>query len=66
MIFNFFKTAPVMKSDNFLKLERIGKISLLVEAIEAERKNPNSNTGTSLNGQVVVQRVGAFGNKRGR
>ena len=66
MIFNFFKTSPVIKSDNFLKLERIGKISLLVEAIEAERKNQHSNTGSSTNGQVIVQRVGAFGNKKGK
>lgn len=63
MTFKFFRTAPVIKSDTVLKLERIGKTMELLQAIEAERKNPVSHTGTSFDGQIVVERVGSYMNK---
>jgi hypothetical protein len=59
-----FRTAPAVKSETVLKLERTGRTIQLLQAIEAERKNPFSNTGSSSNGQIKVERVGAFGNKK--
>ena len=61
-----FRTAPVVKSDTVLKLERTGKTMQLLQAIEAERKNFFSNTGSSNNGEIMVERVGSYGNKKGR
>jgi len=66
MTFKFFRTAPVIKSDTVLKLERIGKTMDLLQAIEAERKNPASHTGTSFDGQIMVERVGAYNTNKGR
>jgi hypothetical protein len=66
MSFNFFKTVRPNKSDIVLKLERIGKSMQLLQAIEAERKDIFSNTGSSANGEVMVRRVGAYDNKKGR
>lgn len=57
------RTAPVIKSDIVLKLERIGKTMDLLQAIEAERKNLVSNTGISFDGQIMVERVGSYNNK---
>lgn len=65
MIFKL-RTAPVVKSDTVMKLERMGKTTQLLQAIEAERKNIFSNTGTSRNGEIMVERVGSYGNKNGR
>lgn len=65
MIFKL-RTAPVVKSDTVLKLEQMGKTMQLLQAIEAERKNSFSNTGSSINGEIMVERVGAYGNKKGR
>ncbi|HEX8675699.1 MAG TPA: hypothetical protein VF700_00680 [Segetibacter sp.] len=61
-----FRTAPVIKSDTVLKLERIGKTMDLLQAIEAERKNHVSNTGKSFDGQIMVERVGSYNNNKGR
>lgn len=61
-----FRTAPVIKSDTVLKLERIGKTMDLLQAIEAERRNHISNTGKSFDGQITVERVGAYHNNKGR
>jgi hypothetical protein len=66
MTFKFFRTAPIIKSDTVLKLERMGKTMQLLQAIEAERRNFSSNTGSSINGEVTVERVGAYGTKKGR
>ena len=65
MIFKL-RTAPVIQSDVVRKLDAIGKTNELIEAIEAERKNSQSNTGSSANGQIRVERVGSYGNKKGR
>lgn len=65
-MFKFFSTAPIIKSDTVVKLERLGKTMQLLQAIEAERKNIFSNTGSSINGEVTVERVGSYGNKKGR
>jgi len=61
-----FGTAPVIKSDTVLKLERIGKTMDLLQAIESERKNHVSHTGKSSDGQIIVERVGAYHNNKGR
>ena len=66
MSFKFFRTAPVIKSDTVLKLERLGKTTELLQAIEAERRNPLSNTGTSFDGQIRVERVGSYNINKGR
>lgn len=66
MSFKFFKTAPVIKSDTVLKLERIGKTTDLLQAIEAERKNPLSHIGASFDGLIMVERVGAYNINKGR
>lgn len=66
MNFKFFKTRPDTKSDTVFKLQRIGKTMQLLEAIETERKNILSNTGSSANGEVTVRRVGAYNNKLSR
>ena len=60
------RTAPVIKSDTVLKLERIGKTMDLLQAIESERKILVSHTGTSFDGQLMVERVGAYHNNKGR
>lgn len=61
-----FNTAPVIKSDKVLNLERSGKTMDLLQAIEAERKNSYSNRGTSNNGEITVERIGSYGNKKTR
>ena len=61
-----FRTAPVIKSDTVLKLERIGKTMDLLQAIESERKNNVTNIGKSFDGQITVERVGSYNNPKGR
>ena len=53
------RTAPAVRSDTIVKLERIGKTAQLLQAIEAERRNI-SNTGNSANGEITVKRVGGY------
>lgn len=49
-----WNTAPVIKSDKVLRLEKAGKIHLLLEAIESERAGGN---GKSKDGSVTVRKV---------
>ncbi len=55
-----WSTAPVIISDTVLKLAKAGKLKDVLQAIEAERHNNMADTGTSLNGQIAVVRVGAY------
>ncbi len=55
-----WSTAPVIISDTVLKLAKAGKLKDVLQAIEAERHNNMTDTGTSLNGQIAVVRVGAY------
>jgi hypothetical protein len=58
----FFDTAPRTKSKKVTDLEKAGKVSLLIEAVEAERKSRkkgDSDHDTNLkNAGIVVRRVG--------
>jgi hypothetical protein len=49
-----WRTAPDIKSDKVLRLEKEGKIYLLLEAIESERAGEN---GKSKDGSITVRRV---------
>lgn len=60
MFFKFFNTAPKTKSNAVYKLEKAGKTSLILEAIEKERKTEGKNSGSSENGKVTVKRVGTY------
>jgi hypothetical protein len=50
-IISFFRTAPRVKSDKVLLLERAGKMNLLIDAIEAEKK------GLPQKGDIKVKKV---------
>ncbi len=58
-ILNFFRTAPRTKSKKVVDLEKAGKTALLIEAIEAERKEGRQGKGQSKDGKVTVKRVGS-------
>lgn len=53
-ILKFFDTAPKTMSDKVRKLEAEGKLHLLVEAVENERKGIKSTNG------ITVKRVGEY------
>ena len=55
-----WSTAPIIISDNVLELAKAGRLNEVLQAIEAERHNNNTFTGESRNGQVKVERVGAY------
>jgi hypothetical protein len=50
-ILQFFTTAPKVKSDKVLKIERDGRINELLDAIERDRK------GLQQTGKIKVTRV---------
>jgi hypothetical protein len=58
---NWFKTAPKVKSDKVLWLEKMNKRRLLLEAVDDERRNYRKNykgIGRSKCGKITVVRVG--------
>lgn len=52
MLSNFFRTAPKVKSDKVLEIEREGRMNQLLLAIGQERK------GLPQTGRIKVSRVG--------
>jgi hypothetical protein len=55
--FRFFKTAPNVKSDKVIDLERRGLSHLIIEAIRDER---NGGWGYSKNKEIRVRHVGLW------
>lgn len=60
MAFSFFNTAPKILSDKFIKLAKEGRLPEIMEAIDDERHNNTTGTGTSKNGKIKVTRVGIY------
>ena len=57
----FFNTAPKVKSEKVVRLEKIGQGFRITQAVDAERKATNhSNIGSDAEGKITVRRVGAF------
>jgi hypothetical protein len=60
---NWFKTAPKVKSDKVLRLGKAGYSNMLLEAVDDERRNYISGigcTGKSKCGRLTVTRVGCL------
>lgn len=53
-ILGWFRTAPRVKSNDVLNLERANKVLVLFEAIEDAKKN---RVGKSKDGRLTVRRV---------
>lgn len=64
--FNFFKTAPAVKSQKVYQLELAGKIADVLEAVQNERSVSSEqggakySVGKSKDGRISVKKVGSY------